>query len=65
MTTSSFFFLVPAATERHYHVQLLPMGSNISYHTWGTGAELVGNAGNEKTLPAGKATGKEKELVPG
>lgn len=39
----------------HGHDQLLPLDSSSPSHAWGTGAELVANAGMEKTSPAGKA----------
>lgn len=43
-------------TRGHGSAQVLPVGSTSLSHARGTGAELVGNAGMEKTSPAGKAT---------
>lgn len=39
----------------HGHDQLLPLCSSSPSHAWGTGAELVADAGMEKTSPVGKA----------
>lgn len=44
--------IAPGELDR---AQLLVVGSSSPMHGGGTGAELVGNAGMEKTLPAGKA----------
>lgn len=50
--------IAPGELDR---AQLLPVGSSSPSQSTGggTGAELVGNAGMEKTLPAGKATRRE------